>query len=110
MDNRISIRRGDSFDLPVVLDDDALDTARLIVKTSVDSVTAVIDLSAVFQDRTANLHADEITAEAGDYIGQIDVTYTDGAKISFPDPESCDDDVDFIQVEVKPSLSFSEVS
>ena len=29
MDNRISIRRGDSFDLPVVLDDDALASVRV---------------------------------------------------------------------------------
>lgn len=84
----ISVRQGETFQLPITADDDTA----VSVNFKVWGDTTIIDETANFVDGQATIDAGTITQDVGDYSWLITTTYSDGFVEILPDNDckGCD--------------------
>lgn len=80
----ISVRQGETFQLPITVDDETA----LTVTLKVWGDTEIINETANFVDGEATIDTGVITQDIGDYNYSVTVTYSDGTIDILPD--NCD--------------------
>lgn len=83
--NKITVRQGETFQLPVTIDDDSAESVAL----KVWSDSEIINVEEVFVSGEATIDAGLITDEIGEYSYSITITYSDGAIDILPDVNNC---------------------
>ena len=94
--DKISVRQGETFQLPVEIDDTTAQTVQLLVWN--DTAT-IIDETEPFNDGKATIDAGIITDAVGLYKYSVTITYSDGVVDILPDITECTD-CDFPEFEV----------
>lgn len=84
--NKISVRQGETFQLPVEIDDASAQTVQLLVW---DDSNTIIDETVSFSDGKATVDAGIIIAPVGIYSYSVTITYSDGVVDILPDVNEC---------------------
>ena len=84
--NKISVRQGETFQLPVEIDDTSAQDVQLLVWN--DSNT-IIDETVSFADGKVTIDAGLIAAPVGLYNYSVTITYSDGVVDILPDVNEC---------------------
>lgn len=87
----ITIRQGETLQVPVTINDDSAVTVRFVVADSDDVI--VIDITENFTTEdgkaSATIMTDDTLIETGEYNYQLVITYSDGVIDILPDPDGC---------------------
>lgn len=94
--DKISVRQGETFQLPVEIDDTTAQTVQLLVWN--DTAT-IIDETEPFNDGKATIDAGIIASDVGLYSYSVTITYSDGVVDILPDITDCTE-CDFPEFEV----------
>ena len=86
--NKISVRQGETFQLPVEIDDSSALTVQLLVW---NDTTIIIDETMSFTGGKATVDAGIISANVGLYSYSVTITYSDGVVDILPDVNECTD-------------------
>ena len=86
--DKISVRQGETFQLPVEIDDTTAQTVQLLVWN--DTLT-IINETEPFNDGKATIDAGIITSDVGTYNYSVTITYSDGVVDILPDVNECTD-------------------
>ena len=84
--DKISIRQGETFQLPVEIDDASAQSVKLLVW---NDTTTIIDETVSFSDGKATIDAGLISAPVGLYNYSVTITYSDGVVDILPDVNDC---------------------
>lgn len=84
--DKISVRQGETFQLPVEIDDTTAQTVQLLVWN--DTLT-IINETEPFNDGKATIDAGIITSDVGVYSYSVTITYSDGVVDILPDVNEC---------------------
>lgn len=84
--NKISVRQGETFQLPVEIDDASALTVQLLVW---NDTTTIIDETVNFTEGKATVDAGLISAPVGVYSYSVTITYSDGVVDILPDVNEC---------------------
>lgn len=84
-----SVKQGETYQLPVTIDDDSALTATLNVW---DDNSTIITVTDNFVDGEVTLDAGIITQPTGDYSYSVTIEYSDGTIDILPDSKECDEE------------------
>lgn len=84
--DKISVRQGETFQLPVEIDDTTAQTVQLLVWN--DTLT-IINETEAFEDGKATIDAGIITSDVGMYNYSVTITYSDNVVDILPDITDC---------------------
>lgn len=87
----ITIRQGETLQIPVTINDNSASTVRFVVADSEGAI--ILDITENFtvteNKATATISTDDTLIETGTYPYQLVVTYSDGVVDILPDPNEC---------------------
>lgn len=86
----ISIRRGETLELPIEADDESAVTVQFVATDEDGAVW--IDETEPFVDGEANIRTEETYIPLGVYDYTLTVVYSDGIIDILPDPDECDEE------------------
>lgn len=87
--NNITIRQGETLQLPITIDDGAAETVLFQIIKNNKSVSETI---AIFENKKANILIEQLMLPIGEYRYMLTITYTDGIIDKLPDVSDCNDD------------------
>jgi hypothetical protein len=84
----ISIRRGETLELPVEVDDESALTVRFVATQ--DDTVYIDQLESFDDDGRATIHTNNTFIPLGEYEFTLSITYSDGIVDILPDASDCD--------------------
>lgn len=89
----ITIRQGETLQIPVTINDTSAETVRFVVANEGVIILDITEPFTVGEGKaTATISTDDTLIETGEYPYQLVVTYTDGVVDILPDPNECSGD------------------
>lgn len=86
--NNITVRRGESLQLPITIDDEsAVNVTLQIIKDD----TEVVRITEYFVDKNATIFIEEVIIPVDEYKYMLTVVYSDGVIDKLPDISDCHD-------------------
>jgi len=96
--DKITVRQGETLQIPVTIDDSTATTATLSVWD--DEGVVIIEETGTFVDNETTIDAGVITQDVGEYNYGLQIEYSDGEIDSLPDSAGCDGDCEFPVFEI----------
>lgn len=87
--NNITIRQGETLQIPVTIDDDSAERVTLQV---ISGSMELLSITDEFVDGQATISVDELMLPLGTYEYMLTVFYVDGVIDKLPDVANCSDD------------------